>query len=161
MRTLARYRTIQFICWTGVVADALWAVALGYPPLYGYLTAESLGQPELSLRLAMGVGASLMAGWTVLLAWTALKPIERRAVMLFTALPTILGLSIVTVIGLANDHTANLWILAKCGVLFVAMLIGFQLARSIAKESVSKGGVSKGGVSKGDGLQGRFDEIDH
>jgi hypothetical protein len=36
-------------------------------------------------QLAMYGGAMFMAGWTVLLAWGALKPIERRDLLLITS----------------------------------------------------------------------------
>jgi len=36
-------------------------------------------------QLAMYGGAMFMAGWTVLLAWGALKPIERRDILLITS----------------------------------------------------------------------------
>jgi hypothetical protein len=36
-------------------------------------------------RLAMYVAAMFMAGWAVLLAWGALKPVERRGLLLITA----------------------------------------------------------------------------
>jgi len=36
-------------------------------------------------QLAMYGGAMFMAGWTVLLAWGALKPIERRELLLITS----------------------------------------------------------------------------
>ena len=36
-------------------------------------------------QLAMYGGAMFMAGWTVLLAWGALKPIERRGLLLITS----------------------------------------------------------------------------
>ncbi|WP_373033727.1 hypothetical protein [Sulfurovum sp.] len=36
-------------------------------------------------QLAMYAGAMFMAGWTVLLAWGALKPIERRDLLLITS----------------------------------------------------------------------------
>lgn len=36
-------------------------------------------------RLAMYVAAMFMAGWSVLLAWGALKPVERRGLLLITA----------------------------------------------------------------------------
>ena len=39
----------------------------------------------LDYQLAMYVGAMLMTGWTVLLAWGALKPIERRELLLITS----------------------------------------------------------------------------
>ncbi len=135
MSLRARIQIIKTICWIGVTADALWVVALIYPDFYGFLTGSHLVETGLSLRLVMGIGASLMAGWTVLLAWTAQKPIERRAVMLITALPAITGLCIVTLIGLANGHSENIWILGKCAFLFVAMIVGYYLANTIAKET--------------------------
>ena len=36
-------------------------------------------------QLAMYVGAMFMAGWTILLAWGAIKPVERRDLLLITA----------------------------------------------------------------------------
>jgi len=36
-------------------------------------------------RLAMYVAAMFMAGWTFLLAWGALKPLERKGLLLITA----------------------------------------------------------------------------
>lgn len=39
----------------------------------------------LDYQLAMYGGAMFMAGWTVLLAWGALKPIERRELLLITS----------------------------------------------------------------------------
>lgn len=38
-----------------------------------------------SYRLAMGSGASLMLGWTILLLWAYRRPLERRAIAAFTA----------------------------------------------------------------------------
>ena len=129
----AKIRTIRVICWMGVAADALWAVALVWPQLYGFLTGNPQLQPELTLQLAMGIGASLMAGWTLLLAWTAGNPIERRAVLLFTGIPVLSGISIVTSIGILNGNVANLWILGKCALLSVAMLGGYHMAKTIAR----------------------------
>jgi hypothetical protein len=37
-------------------------------------------------RLAMYVGAMFMAGWTVLLAWGAIKPVQRRDLLLITSM---------------------------------------------------------------------------
>jgi hypothetical protein len=36
-------------------------------------------------RFAMGYGAALMLGWTILLVWAYRRPVERRAVAAFTA----------------------------------------------------------------------------
>lgn len=128
-------KTLSAICWIGVAADALWAVALAYPSLYGMLTGQPHLQIDLSLRLAMGIAASLMTGWTLLLAWTAKNPVERKAVLLLTAFPVIFGLIIVASTGLVHGNVANLWIVAKCAILAIAMLTGYHMANSIAKES--------------------------
>ncbi|MEW6363567.1 MAG: hypothetical protein AB1714_02890 [Acidobacteriota bacterium] len=49
-------------------------------------------------RYAMGVGASLMAGWTLLLLWGAASPIERRDILLLTVFPVVTGIVLATVI---------------------------------------------------------------
>ena len=36
-------------------------------------------------QLAMYVGAMFMTGWTILLAWGAIKPVERRDLLLITS----------------------------------------------------------------------------
>ena len=135
MNERTKIKTLQTICWIGVAADALWAVALAYPSLYGILTGQPQLQMDLALRLVMGIGASLMLGWTLLLAWTARNPVARKAVFLLTAFPVICGLVIVTITGLINGNAANIWILVKCTLLLMAMLTGYHIANSIAKES--------------------------
>ena len=37
-------------------------------------------------QLAMYVGAMFMTGWTILLAWGAIKPVERRDLLLITSI---------------------------------------------------------------------------
>ena len=135
MNNQTKIKTLKTICWIGAAADALWSVALVCPSLYGMLTGRPQLQTDLSLRLAMGVGASLMMGWTLLLAWTAKSPVERKAVLLLTAFPVLFGLIIVTATGLINGNTATTWILVKCTLLTVAMLAGYHIANSISKES--------------------------
>ena len=44
-------------------------------------------------QLAMYVGAMFMTGWTILLAWGAIKPVERRDLLLITS--TLLFLSVI------------------------------------------------------------------
>ncbi|MDX2455494.1 hypothetical protein [Desulfosarcina sp.] len=138
MNNQTKIRVIRAICWMGVVADALWVVALVWPPLYTTLIGRDTLQPDLFMRLNMGIGASLMAGWMLLLAWTAGKPIERRAVMLLSVLPVIAGLSVVTIIGLVEGNAGNIWILGKCIFLGVAMLSAYMLANTIAKETANE-----------------------
>lgn len=42
-------------------------------------------------QLAMYIGAMFMAGWTIVLAWGAIKPIERRGLLLITSVLLLLS----------------------------------------------------------------------
>ncbi|MCK5097366.1 MAG: hypothetical protein KAR45_04645, partial [Desulfobacteraceae bacterium] len=48
--------------------------------------------PGIEYKYAMGVAASLMAGWTILLIWADRKPVDRKGVLLITVFPVLLGL---------------------------------------------------------------------
>lgn len=66
----------------GAIAISWFLIAFGWKIpniLNGYIGTG----PDY--QLAMYVAAMFMAGWTVLLAWGALKPIERRGLLLITA----------------------------------------------------------------------------
>jgi len=135
MTDQTKIRIIKAICWAGVLADALWTVALIFPGAFGLLTGRPEFQADLNFRLVMGIGASLMAGWTFLLGWAARKPVERRGVMLLTFCPVIVGLFIVTIIGMTVGDASSSWILVKLTVLGAAMVSGYVMAGTIAKKS--------------------------
>lgn len=66
----------------GAIAVSWFLIASGWEIpniLNGYIGTGS------DYQLAMYGGAMFMAGWTVLLAWGALKPIERRGLLLITS----------------------------------------------------------------------------
>lgn len=128
-------KMIKAVCWTGAAADALWAAALAWPKVYGLLTGQPITDMGLPTRLVFGVAASLMGGWTVLLAWAAFNPVQRRAVMLFTAAPVLTGLTAVAFTGYFAGQSASLWIPVKTILLFAAMAWGFHTANRIAKET--------------------------
>jgi hypothetical protein len=117
--------------WLGIAADALWAVALFYPPLFGSLTGTPDFDPDMQVRLIMGIGGTVMAGWTLLLLWAVRRPIERRFVILLTAYPVVLGMFIVSLLGYLDGRTSNLWILAKTVVLMASMTTSYILSGKI------------------------------
>ena len=66
----------------GAISVSWFLIASGWKIpniLNGYIGTGS------DYQLAMYGGAMFMAGWTVLLAWGALKPIERRGLLLITS----------------------------------------------------------------------------
>jgi hypothetical protein len=80
--------------WIGAVADALSAIIMVFPKLGGSMYAIADFNPGNEYRYAMGLGASLMLGWTFLLIWADRRPVERRGVLLLTVFPVLFGLII-------------------------------------------------------------------
>ena len=126
---------IKFPYWLGIAADALWAVGLLIPQVFSMLTVTPEFNPDLQTRLIMGIGGSLMTGWTFLLLWAVREPIERRVVILITAFPVVFGLFIVAFVGYLLGNTTNIWILIKISILFISMVISYILACKIASEN--------------------------
>jgi hypothetical protein len=122
---------IKIAYWLGIAADALWAVALFYPPLFGILTGNPQFSPDTQVRLIMAIGGTVFVGWTLLLLWAVRRPIERRSVILLTAYPVVFGLSVVALLGYLDGRTSNLWILAKTVVLMTTMTMSYVLSGKI------------------------------
>ena len=80
--------------WIGAVADALSAIIMLSPKVGGSLYGIPDFNPGYAYRYAMGLGASLMLGWTFLLIWADRRPVERRGVLLLTVFPVLFGLII-------------------------------------------------------------------
>lgn len=127
---------IKTAYWLGIGADTLWAVGLLFPKIFGILTGQPDFNPDLQVRLIMGIGGALMTGWTFLLLWAVKQPIERRAVILITAFPVVFGLSVVALIGFLGGNTSNIWILIKNLILIISMITSYMLAGKAAKEKI-------------------------
>lgn len=68
--------------WVGAIADGIATLRMLFPKIaYG-----------VEYRYALGLGASLMLGWTFLLVWADRKPLERKGVLLLTVFPVITGI---------------------------------------------------------------------
>jgi hypothetical protein len=68
--------------WVGAIADGIATLRMLFPKIaYG-----------VEYRYALGLGASLMLGWTFLLLWADRKPLERKGVLLLTVFPVITGI---------------------------------------------------------------------
>jgi hypothetical protein len=82
----------------GAIAVSWFLIACGSRMpniLNGYIGTGS------DYQLAMYVGAMFMAGWTILLAWGAIKPIERRGLLLITSV--LLFLSVIVELVFFSD----------------------------------------------------------
>jgi hypothetical protein len=68
--------------WVGAIADGFASYRMLFPK-YSY---------DVEYRYALGLGASLMLGWTFLLIWADRNPVERKGILLLTVFPVVTGL---------------------------------------------------------------------
>jgi hypothetical protein len=83
--------------WAGAVLDILAALVMLFPSLFVVLNQPANFQADAAYRYAMGMGAPLMIGWTILLLWADRKPVERK------------GILPITLIVVAGEITIQIW----------------------------------------------------
>lgn len=129
---------LRAVCWIGAVVDLLFAIAMISPPLWSWMLGLSGYDPTLVHRLDMGVGASLMLGWTMLLLWASHNPIERRGVIALTIFPVITGLGITSALAIytgVNSIGNLIWVFGMKVILVAIFAYGFHTARQLAEEA--------------------------
>jgi hypothetical protein len=92
-------RVLRVAFLAGAVTDAFALVPMLCPAMARLLWGFE--HPSGGYVFAMGYGASLMLGWTLLLLWACQRPVERRVVALLT-LVVIAGLVITEVVVVAR-----------------------------------------------------------
>lgn len=113
VETAALLVKIAFL--VGAVTDGLAIIPMLSRRVGVALFGGNSSQDNAAYRYAMGIGASLMAGWTLLLLWGAASPIERRDILLLTVFPVIAGIVFATAIAARNrivllSRVVPLWI---------------------------------------------------
>lgn len=88
-------RLLRIVFLAGAIADAAALLPMLIPRLASWVWG--LRDVTGSYRFAMGYGASLMFGWTMLLLWAYRRPLERRFVAVLTAL-VVVGLILAEVV---------------------------------------------------------------
>ena len=91
---------ICFLAGAGV--DAVAGAMMLFPAAWASFYHISAFVPNMMISRALGIAAPLMLGWTVLLLWAALKPVERAGVLLITVVPVIAGMILGTVEQIIN-----------------------------------------------------------
>jgi len=83
---------LKIAFWIGAITDGLAAVIMIFPELGAYFFGHENVQITPEYRYALGMGAALMVGWTVILIWGSLNPLERKGILVITVFPVILGI---------------------------------------------------------------------
>ena len=123
--------------WAGALADGFATLRL--------LFAEQLPGASADAGYNLGIkwGIALMLGWTFLLIWADRKPLERKAILLLTIFPVIVGLmatSIVTyVAGFATIGTLVTNLVIQTA-LIVLMGFSYWYARSLDNRTEASSG---------------------
>lgn len=79
--------------WAGAVLDAAMVVPLLVPRVAAAMLGLRGFAPAADYRYAAALCAALMAGWTALLVWGSLAPVDRRGILLLTVCPVLVGLA--------------------------------------------------------------------
>jgi hypothetical protein len=92
MENNIRWLRVSF--WAGAILDVLAAIQMIFPAVFAATSGIADFHPGRDYFYAMGMGASLMLGWTVLLLWADRKPLERRGILPITVFPVVAGLMV-------------------------------------------------------------------
>ena len=114
---------IRFTYWYGAILDLLVFIDMIISILFEFSISISNVGTDTSYKYQTGTGAFLMLGWTVLLIWADRKPIERKDILLITAIPVVLGIMVFNIL------YTPFWFLSLI-TLFI-FIIAYIIARSI------------------------------
>ena len=133
MDTAKTMLRISFL--VGAVTDGLAIIPMVFPRIGSALFGGDSSRLGAEYRYAMGIGASLMAGWTVLLVWGAINPIERRDILILTLVPVITGITAATLIAVRNrlvllSRVIPLWI--HLGFMSILFVVSYVLSFCVA-----------------------------
>ena len=128
------YSGLLRVCFLiGAITDGLAVVPMLSPSVGTMLFGGEFARLGVEYRYAMGIGAALMAGWTVLLVWGSFKPIERRDLLLITICPVVMGIVASTIYGISH-HVLELRrtvpLLVHLGFVSVLYLYSYGKSRS-------------------------------
>ena len=90
----------------GIILDGLLGFDMFLYTFLGksiYLQNQNIPISNSNTQPVMMLGTALMIGWTVLLIWGFLKPIERKGTMMITAFPVVFLYLIYDIFQLNND----------------------------------------------------------
>lgn len=120
--------------WAGALIDVLAAVQMLVPGIFAATNQLTDFDPPFAYRYAMGMGASLMLGWTVLLVWASRRPVERKVILLITIFPVIVGM-VLNEIGAVSAQFITAGALAPVWIMQAVLIVLFGFSYLYASRS--------------------------
>jgi hypothetical protein len=99
-----KIKLLKIAFWIGAITDASAAIIMIFPQLRTCIFGADNFIITPEYRYALGLGASLMIGWTILLVWGSFKPIERRGLLIITVFPVITGIVISQIYAIISGY---------------------------------------------------------
>ena len=99
-----KIKLLKIAFWIGAITDGLAAIIMIIPKLRVYIFGENNYVITPEYRYALGMAAALMTGWTVLLIWGSLKPIERKGLLVITVFPVISGIIVAQIYAVFSGY---------------------------------------------------------
>jgi hypothetical protein len=129
---------IRICFYIGVVADFLATVPLLFPEAARTMLGLEPYIVGNDYLYASRIGASLMAGWTLLLLWGSFRPVERKEILLLTLFPVLIGLLASSVLVVSSgfvqaQYMVPLWIFYA--IIIPLYITAYLLARKITAEA--------------------------
>jgi hypothetical protein len=113
----------------GAITDGLAVIPMLSRRIGAALFGGDSTSNNMENRFAWGIGAALMAGWTLLLLWGAASPISRRDILLLTVFPVITGIVLATVMAarrglISVSRLVPLWLhLGTVSLLYIIVYV--------------------------------------
>ncbi|MCD4739080.1 MAG: hypothetical protein K8R89_07470 [Anaerolineae bacterium] len=128
-----KIRWLRISYWTGAILDGLAAVQMLVPAVFAATNKLPDFHPGADYKYAMGMGASLMLGWTVLLVWADRKPMERKGVLPITIFPVILGM-VANEIWAVSSHFVALGVMVPSWIMQTVLIALFAFSYLNARD---------------------------
>ncbi len=114
--------------WTGAVIDGKAFLLFFFPGLLPNVTKYvfniGIFDPYCNQAVLLRMLVALFdLGWTILLVWAALKPLERKGIMLITLFPIITGILILRITTTLNNTVSEAYLVTN--VFFILIFIFF------------------------------------
>ncbi len=113
---------IRFTYWYGTILDLLVFLDMIISVIFEFSVSLPNVSTDISYKYQTGTGAFLILGWIILLIWADRKPIERKDILILTAIPVVAGIMIV------NVFYTNFWILSL--ITLIIFIVAYSLART-------------------------------
>jgi hypothetical protein len=110
----------------GAILDALVAIQMFFPDVLALTAGLGVFAPGPDYLYASYMSGVMMLGWTVLLVWGYMEPVERKDILLITAFPVVVGLMISDILssaaGFLPQMTAIVFLIMQMFLVFIFSL---------------------------------------